>query len=758
MGAALALWRVGSESLEPQKWNVVLVTADTLRADKLGCYGNARIDTPHLDALASTGVLFENAASSAPITLPAHASIFTGTYPIHHGVRDNGGYYLEPQHETLAESLREQGYATGAFVGAFVLDSRFGLDQGFESYFDDFDLSQTENAALNSFHRPGGEVLEQALTWMDSVRDRPFFSWVHLYDPHRPYDPPEPFRSRYAGEPSGNYDGEVAYVDSLVGELVAWLETRKLRESTLLVFVGDHGEALGDHEELTHGFFVYDSTMRVPLILNAPSPQLLGRRVDAQVRTIDLMPTVLELIGAEVPSEVQGTSLVPLATGQVDDLELAAYGESVFPEHYGWAPLASLRTRNFHFIDAPHPELYDLESDSGEHRNIVSERAGTVRELKERLDETRARYAREGVDEQGPAAIDAETREKLEALGYLGGGASRSNRDPSQPLADPKDKIGIFKLIREASTDADEGRTHEAMNKLELALAEDPEIPEAYHLLGNLHAESGENDRAVAAYQQALARAPEYKPAIFGLALAYREMGQDVKAAAGLERILELDPRASQASFLLAKIEIGRERFEDALTILESIGPGASDGEQAVRHNLEGEGHIGLDELDEAERSLAHALELEPDLADVHYNLGLVLEKRGNVAGAAAAYEKEIVLSPENFRAHFNLGKLLGQMGRDAEMLAHLETTIELNPRFPTGHLYLANAYLERGNLERALASASRGMQLSPEPGLAPFGHFILADVYQRLGRPNDAAREMALAQKLQGSRPISPR
>lgn len=751
LGVAAALlffWLRAGDGFSPRPMNVVLVTADTLRADKLGCYGNPTVATPNLDALAAEGVLFENATTVAPITLPAHASMFTGAYPFEHGVRDNGGYYLEPEHTTLAERLREEGYPTGAFVGAFVLDSRFGLDQGFDRYFDDFDLAGLENAGLNSAQRSGDEVVSEALAWMESVRDRPFFSWIHLYDPHRPYDPPEPFRSEYGGESASSaYDGEVAFVDSLVGEIVAWLEEKNLMDATLIAFVGDHGEALGDHGEMSHGFFVYDATMQVPFVLRAPNLPRPGRRVSAQVRTIDVMPTVLELVGASVPDSVRGESLLSLATARVDDLDLSAYGESIFPRHYGWSDLASLRKGRYHFIEAPRPELYDVEEDPGEERNLVSRRAGIAREMREELEALRSAQARPST---AATLVDRETREKLEALGYVGAGSLSDPSDDSVALPDPKDKIELFKRVREASSDAEEGRVEDARIKLERVISEDPEVIEAYNILGNVLGRSGDLEGAAEAYRKALARDPEYKAAIFSLALTYEEMGRIEDAAAGFERILELEPRASQAGLELAQLRLDEGRFAEAVAVLESVEPATDGFSRALLHDLMAECHLGMGELDEAEARLELALHLEPRLAGAHYHRGVLFETRGEPERALEAYEAAIAISDDSSRAHFNVAKIHGQSGRAEEMIEHLEESVAADPSFIVGVLYLANAYLERGRLERARALAMRGVELGPEPSLAPFAHFILADVYQRLGRPDDAAREMERAQELQ--------
>ncbi len=740
------LGSVGAYERKPL--NVIVITADTLRADRLGCYGGSRVATPHLDRLAASGVVFEHTTTVTPLTLPAHSSMFTGTYPMYHGVRDNGGYYLQPEQITLAESLKDQGYTTGAFVAAFVLDSRWGLDQGFDRYYDDFDLSQFETVSLDAVQRRGDEVLAEALPWMESVREKRFFSWIHLYDPHTPYDPPEPYLSQYEGVRWGRYDGEVAYLDSLVGQITGWLEEKGLDESTLVAFIGDHGESLGQHREAGHGFFIYDATVGVPFILKTPYRKLAGRRVAAQVRTIDLMPTLLDLIGAEIPESVQGQSLLDLCSGRRKDLDLVAYSESLYPRHhYGWSDLKSLRNGAFHFIASPVPELYDVRIDPLQKENLASQRPDDVRRFELQLQELLGRFSMEGIDQRGPEMVDPETQAQLAALGYLGG-PSKVNVDPSAPLADPKDKIELFNLIKQAGTDSSEGKVDEALTKIQRVLKEDPDILEAHNILGNLYNKKDETEKAIESYQEALARDPEYKPALFSLASTYEELGRLEDAAAGFRRVLDIDPRDNTAGYRLATILAERKEFEPAVEVLSSIVELGV--ERPPAHNLLAECYIGLDNYVAAEASVRKALEMKEDLPSAHYNLALILEERGDLRGAAEAYEKELQISPEDFKSHFNLGKVYAQMGQPAKQMEHFKKSIEVNESFAIGHLYLAKMYLDQGNLEQAMSLAKKGIELGPEPSMAPLGHYILADVYSRLGRPRDAEREVAIAQRLQ--------
>jgi len=729
--------------------NVVLVTADTLRADRLPAYGYDKVETPHLDRMAATGIVFEQASTVVPLTLPAHSSMFTGTFPMHHGVRDNGGYYLGQDQVTLAETLKENGYQTGGFVSAFVLDSRWGLNQGFDHYYDDFDLNKYENVGLDTVQRRGGEVLQEAVKWLDGVKDDRFFAWLHFYDVHTPYEPPEPFLSRYKGYIGARYDGEIAYLDSLMGELFDWLEKNDLEEDTLVIFIGDHGESLGQHQENTHGFFIYDATMHVPFLLKAPYRQIrAGRRIPAQVRNVDLMPTILDLVAVDPPESIQGTSLVPLLEGEAEDLGLFAYSESFYPRHhYGWSELKSIRDGKLHFIDAPRPELFDIEADPQQTTNLASQRARTVSELKTALDDLVARFGVEGIDEKAPETPDPDTQAQLAALGYLGG-PSKIKIDPGRPLPDPKDKIGLFNLIKDAGADSSEDRIDEAMAKIEKVLAEDPDILEAYYIRGNLHTKKKELEKALDAYKEALSRDPEYKSALFGLASTYQEMGRPEDAETGFRRILELDPRDNRAYYSLAKIQVDRNDFQGALDLLKKAVDIGS--ERAPLHNLMAECYIGLKQLEEAKKEIATALEMNSELPTAHFNLALVHEEEDDVPAAISAYEKELEISPKDFRSHFNVAKLYGKAGNALKTKEHFEKAIETNDKFAIGHLYLAKFYLDEGDLEKAQELALKGIELGPEPTMAPLGHFILADVYNRQGRFGDAERELRRAQRLQ--------
>jgi arylsulfatase A-like enzyme len=429
-------WRAARIKSRPI--GVVIVTLDTTRADRLSVYGFMDVKMPALDRLAREGVVFEQAMSVAPLTLPAHCSLFTGLFPPAHGVRDNSDQALAPERTTLAEVLRARGFRTGAFVGSIVLDPDRGLGQGFEQYGGVGNRSPHERGDEHGRQRRADAVITDAIRWLDGVNGSPFFLWTHLYDPHRPYDPPEPFRSAY----SDPYIAEIMFADAQIGRLVDALGMRGLLDRTVIVIAGDHGESLGDHEERDHGIFVYESVLHVPLIVRVP--RLAPRQVDDVVRLVDVMPTVLDLLGVPPPS-TQGVSLVDLMRGQRRQVELEAYAESFYPKRFAWSPLRSLRAGRYKVIDAPRPELYDLERDPFETTNIYQERLQLAKKLTERIDALEQ-------DGRGPqpargAAPSAEQQERLASLGYVGSRTTEPLPD-DRALPDPKDCMGVQRDAR----------------------------------------------------------------------------------------------------------------------------------------------------------------------------------------------------------------------------------------------------------------------------------------------------------------------
>jgi arylsulfatase A-like enzyme/Flp pilus assembly protein TadD len=744
--------------LKPSDLNVLLFTLDTTRADHIGCYGYPQVQTPNIDALAADGILFQNAAAQCPLTLPSHSSMFTGSYPFFHGVRDNGGFYLEQESVTLAEVLHQGGWSTSAFVGAFVLDSRWGIDQGFEYYYDNFDFAKYKKISLDSVQREGGEVIKAFFEWFDKNTAERFFSWIHLYDPHTPYEPPEPYKTQYGGREYGLYDGEIAYADSLVGRVLQSLREKNLLEKTVVIIVGDHGESLGEHHESSHGFFIYDATVAVPLIVRIPSAELRGKTVASQVRTIDLLPTICDVLGLPTPGGVQGKSLLPLIAGRSAGLEREAYSESYYPRyHYGWSELKSIRTTKYKFIRAPRPELYDLTLDPREQSNIFSRETSLAEKFVRDLEKLEKRLAKKGIEEKGPQQLDDDSREKLMALGYIGGFTSGARLSRRENLGDPKDKIILYNKIKMAEGASSDKEFDKALGLLDQVIGEDPGIMEARQVRANIYLQLDRAEEAAEECREALKIDPEYSAAVFTLAQAYKKLKRYDEAVAGFERAIDLDPRDPKPHVNLGEVYLDTKdldkaiiHFEEALSIDPEHG--------SMAYNLLGAALLEKKNLERSEEALLKALELRPRIPDAHYNLGLLYEEKGDLGRAMEEYKKEIEIHPGAHPAHFNLALLYGKTGLLREQVRELQEAIQAEESFARAYLFLAKAHLDLNeNFEEAIALAKKGLALEPEAKSAPLGHYVLADIYNRQGRWAEYSAELekgrALEQKFKSSK-----
>ena len=734
-------WWVWGRDTAPAPMNVVLITLDTLRADHLGAYGATEVKTPHLDRLATQGVVFDQVMTTAPLTLPAHSSIMTGQFPPKHGVRDNGGFFLGPEQITLAEILSERGYQTGATVGAFVLDSKWGLDQGFGTYQDDFDLTNVKAMSLASVNRPGNEVVDLALKWMDGVADQRFFAWMHLYDPHAPYISPEPYRSQYRGHP---YRGAIAFTDAQVGRVFDYLDARGLSDNTIVIVTADHGEGLGEHGEETHGFFVYESAMRVPLIVRAPGRGLTPRRVSQPVRSVDIMPTVLDLIGGAPTQPIEGVSLVPLMSGEVRELPLEAYGEAMYPlHHYGWSELTTLRSERFKLIDAPRPELYDLERDPHELTNLFEERRSVGDAMLRQLRDRKREMAADAPEAAPPADVDPETRSRLAALGYVGSFVATSS-EPSSGRADPKDKIGLFNLMTTARDVAKEGDAGaEAIAMLRKVVDEDPNVIDGWFMLGNEFFKAANYPEAIKQFRRALELKPDYDLAIINMANSYRRMGQDDAALAGYEHYVTVDPKNAYVRYQIGEIYLDRKELERAEA--EFAQALAIDPKLASARVATGVLAFERQQLPQAEQLLKDALALKPDVRLAHFNLALIAEARGDMTSAETSYRAELAQHPTAYKAAFNLGRLRARQGQAKEAAEWYQKAIDTNPEFAEGFFYLAKSKLDEGRaLDEAESLARKGLALEPEGQTSPLGHFVIGGVLMKKGRPAEADRELA--------------
>lgn len=726
-------------------FNVILVTVDTLRADKIGCYGNPSVRTPAMDALAAGGIRFENCISQTPLTLPAHTTILTGTLPPFHGVRDNGGFVVPTELVTMAETFKARGYDTAAFVAAYVLDSKWGLDQGFDTYFDKFDLSRFDRISLGEVQRPGNEVIDEALGWLEKKKDGKFFAWIHLYDPHTPYTPPEPFQSEYRQNP---YLGEIAFTDSQIARLTDYIDGNGLRDDLFIVLAADHGESLGEHQESTHGFFVYQGAVHVPLIVSTPFAGLRGVTSGETVGLVDIMPTVCEMAGLPVPAEVQGRSLVPSFFAPGAAPERLAYSETFYPRyHYGWSDLRSVQDARYKLIIAPVPELYDLEKDPGEEKNLVYLEKKVYEDLSARA-KTLMDEAEQGAHEIDLGQVDEETREKLAALGYIG-----SFTDPSrlqgQKLANPRDKIGIFNELSKARESGMGGDIDAAVRTIEAIIAEDPTISDAYFSLGNVLYKARRFEDAIASFVKSLELKPDDSFTVINIANSYQALGRFDDAEKFVLDYLARGFKDSQLLFLLGNLKVHQGLPEKAIPYFEKTlvdNPRSASSHNALAAiylNRDGSGDLAL-----AEKHLGEAAAINPTLMSVRYNLAQLREKQDRLAEAAELYLGEIRDAPKSYKALYNLSRVYRLMGREDEEYETLKKTLEAEPDFPIAHFYLARILLRRGGgYEEAIALVRKGIELKPAPADLPLGYFLLADLYNRVGDQARSAENARLGQ-----------
>jgi len=722
----------------------VLVTIDTLRADHLPAYGATdRLRTPAISQLARDGVLFQRAYSAVPLTLPSHTTILTGLLPFHHGVRDNGGFYLDPRRPTLATVLQQQGYHTAAFVSAFVLDSRWGLARGFDEYYDHFDVTTTDLAAMARVQRPGGETWTQARAWLQAHATDRFFLWIHLFDPHAPYEPPEPFRTEYADR---LYDGEIAYDDAIVGNLLAELTSHQLLDKTVVAVLSDHGEGLGEHGEDEHGLLAFDSTLRVPWIVRLPDRRFAGTRVDEPVGLVDVMPTLLDVIGISAPHDVDGTSRTSSfrAPGSSDVL----YAETMYPRlHFGWSELQSVRNGRYKAIRGRRTELYDYRADPNETTNLADREPDVAARLGAILDRMAAGPA------QPAAAPDADAASRLKALGYFSGSATAPTGGNG---ADPRDKTSAYRLLTDARRQLDQGHAAEGVRSFERLLAEEPEMDVAHRTLREYWIEHGQFEVARTWLQGRLTSRAGDPRLIVDLATVERAARRPERALALLEPLVARDKGDIEALMLdgellrdAGRLDLALERFEAAVR----LQPDDTTARMQAANTL-----FAMHRIDDTEAAARTVLARDPHAAGAHYLLAQTAEARGDIATAEREYRNEMAQSPWDYRGRFNLAMLLGRRSAFDEELMLLESIPKLAPGFHDVYFFLAKARLDTGNpsqIPRAIEDANRGLALAPTSASAPLGHYVLADIYRLQGRSSDAERELlqgrALEQRLAG-------
>jgi choline-sulfatase len=701
--ASVAGCRQASLPAPRERPNVVLVTIDTLRADRLGCYGHAAAVTPALDALAARGVRFATAIAHVPLTGPSHASLLTGRTPLGHGFRDNGGYVLPAQVKTAAEDFRQAAYRTAAFVSAFPLDRRFGFDRGFETY-DDHLPKGNDRRRPPYVERLADATTDAALRWLSApaaAGASPFFLWVHYYDPHAPYEPPAALSERFRASP---YDGEIAFVDAQLARLLRALEQKGTLARTLVLATADHGEALGEHGEGTHGLFVYDATLKVPWIMAGPGVGA-GRVSTTVARGIDLLPTLLDYAGIAPRADLEGRSLRPAAEGR-PMADAPAYAESLYPEReFGWAPLHAWRTARYKLIEAPRPELYDLEADAGERTNRAADEPVRVEELRRVLQSALSRPA--------PAAgaeVDPETAERLRALGYVSGG--RAQPASGGARRDPKDGVRLMPRLNRGMSFA---RTDPelAIRELKAVLAEDPGLLMARRTIAVAYAAAGRHDDAVAELRR-LEKDGQLS-AEDGIVLGdnLRFSGRLADAADVLQRTARENPKFSQPWLSLAEVHIKAHRNADAAKAYEHVLSLVPDHIEALR----GLADIALleDRLDEAARRYRRILEVDPADAGAMTKLGVLRMRAGAADEAITLFRKAVEREPANGEALLYLAGALAASGRSAEALPFFEKALAAGQRSSMALNGLALTRLALGDRSGAAQAFRQSLKLDPQ-------------------------------------------
>lgn len=651
----------------PADTNLLLITIDTLRPDRLSCYSSKYVQTPRMDALAARGVLFERAFAHDPITLPSHTNILLGLTSLVHGVNENVKSVVSKEFVTLAEALKKKGYATGAFVSAFPLDSRFGLNRGFDIYDDHYPSRLAPG--LDYAERKAEKTIAAALAWL-SLQKRKWFCWVHLWDPHAPYSPPEAYAGRFSRDP---YSGEVAYVDAELGKLLDTVDNKGWRGKTLIILTGDHGESLGEHGEQTHSYFAYNSTIWVPLIISGPGQK--ASRVRADVSHVDIFPTVCDVLGIEKPAALQGNSLEPFLNGKARKAATIYFEAMEANLSSGWAPLRGIIEGGKKYIDSPIPELYDLEKDFEERTNIA-EQADLARYQKRLAEVMKAATSKPG--SQGVRKIDRETRDKLRTLGYVVAPFVQSQKSYG-PEDDLKRLLPLMHKLEKAAQLGQQGKAAESAQLLEDVIKTRKDFATAYDHLFRVYRSQGQTEKALGVLERGVGANPDKYGFVSGYGIALVKEGRFKQGVELLTRALGL--------------------FDQDAEVWNSLG-------------------VAYWKLGDFERALKHleqALRLDPSDAIYNDNIGslyvvmsLKSKNQDELQKALGYFQTSIARDPSLASAYNGLAGAFSLMGKMAEAISNWEKALGLDPKFDYPAFNLALAYLEKGDKARALEYCRR--------------------------------------------------
>jgi arylsulfatase A-like enzyme/Flp pilus assembly protein TadD len=771
-GAVVSLVACAGRARE--KLNLLVITLDTTRADRIGAYGNRDASTPNLDRLAGNGIVFENCYSTNPLTLPAHCSLFTGRFPIAHRVRNNGTYLLPAEELTLAEILKGKGYHSFACIASFTLLSKFGLNQGFDRYDETFQLRQVY--IPYSAEIPGDVIAHKFAAWIEKDPPRPFFTWLHFYDPHIPYQPHPEVDEKYQDSERSRYDGEIAFVDLQIGKVIRLLEARKLLSSTLIVIVGDHGEAFGEHKEFGHGIFCYDETLKVPLIFHNPALFKGNARIPDRVSLAGVMPTILHYLGMAVPDTVQGKSLHGLIEGKRETQGAPFYFESLYGlELNNWAPVMGIVAGDYKYVSTIEPELYHLGEDPAERSNLRRSRGALARELDQKLRKFLAEHS--SLREASQRELSGEDLERLKSLGYIGSGSAASSR-----LIDPKKGIDLFLQADALRETIKAGKFLEAQQELERIMSRHPgvQLPVFYEIAFMTRKNLGHALEASEILQKAVALFPLNEEFRVMLAIELIAQGDHARAQELCRELLEHNPRFATAYILMGDISLKRGEVAEAVryyrlalpiepqnihlrvtlarlllklgerlqaaAMMAEIGkdPAGLEKLDDVETLSETASYfIGNDQLDLALEALNKILSRDPDHVEALLNAGTVHFRMGRFAAALPFFQKAAAVDPGRALAYSNMGAVYFssfQKNNDRSLLPlalqNFHKALRLDPALSDAYNGRGAVYLVMNEGGKAVLDFRKVIEMNPGDVDA---HFNIAYALVSAGRRKEA-------------------
>ncbi len=746
--------------------NLIIIIVDTLRADHLGCYGYSKISTEHIDRIAEEGLLFSEAVCQVPLTFPSHCSIFTGRHPTAHGVRHNGLFKLKQDEITFAEVLKENGFETGAFIASYVLNSGFGLEQGFDQYYDiranlKGVSEQKSMQEIRSPERVAEEVNADFFKWIGRMKGKRFFAWVHYYDPHYPYSPPDNTGKKIEGDDP--YDREISYADQCIGDLMKKLRDLNVLDRSILLFASDHGEALGEHSELAHGIFVYDCSVRIPLILRAPWIVKGGERFDGLFETVDIMPTLLGLLNIEIPSSVQGRNFAPeIESGKMHQGKAESYAETYMPTfEYGWSELKSIRRNGKKYIEAPIPELYDLEADPAELKNLYDASDEECSEMKQGLAALISKISSEESEPFEIQKIDDESARALKSLGYLSGDYFKSGRMKSGiARADPKLTIEEENIITNGKNLLGKGRFDEAIDAFHRVLQRNPKNYQAriflikvllakedyerafeeaentvkiaelddtafvalgselWNMYGHILERRNDDAGAINAYRKGFEINPNHEIAFTFPANFYIARKEFDAALYFVQKALEENANNTVANAYFFKLLIEKKRIDEAVEVAKKlIMFDMSQDIQALQ--LAAKMFQNRKMLAEAEAAYEQIVQIDPNNKEAVAALGNVYFSQKKAQKARETFEHLIALDPGEFRAHYFIGIIDLKKNDEAAARKRFEKVLSMEPTFYQVHTALGSWLKQKGRIEEAREEYKKALALNPEDAVA---------------------------------------